>query len=425
MTYHFNEFTQDDCKPLLNEFIDNYTTLIDIEDGSSHELIQKYKAILDTLCSEFQEKTILKLFEELAYHEISLHYSYIIITRELHCLQNILIQHITKDNPNSVESFFTLFKKINNQVAFIFLHNYIKKLLSLNSIRINSISDLIDKKIIRHYESHLMWLNKLALFIQTKNISKLPQLDENRCDFGKWLNTQAKQLIHNNSKYNAIISLHSNLHNFSAKIQQHLQNNEFHILITYLEKCELLSLSIGTELALVDNIIMNKRVIKDELTGAMNRNGLHAVFQSQYELSLATGNSFVLALCDLDLFKNINDKYGHVAGDKILTLFVNTCKEYLRNSDITVRYGGEEFVLILPAINKNKAFEVIETIRKEFQNKYINFENQQIKATVSIGVVEINPEHYYKENFLNEYVNIADQKLYMAKKSGRNRVEAC
>ena len=323
-------------------------------------------------------------------------------------------------NINIIE-LFTLFGIINNHVAQIYLHEYIHTLISLNNIRISSLSDLVEKHIISHYESHLIWLTGLAQHIRDEKKENFVELDHKLCDFGIWLEGEAKQIIQNKS----IDNLHKSLHLFAKKIFSLIATNEHHILITYLEKCELISLSLGTELALVDNILMNKRITKDTLTGALNRYTLKDVFKSQYEISLATDSSFVLAMCDLDLFKNVNDTYGHIAGDKLLQSFVETVKKHIRSADVIVRYGGEEFVILFPAMNKKKGLEILDKIRLSFEESFILFDSQKIQTTVSIGMVEIKPDNEYKKSYVDEYIMIADQKLYRAKEGGRNRVEVC
>jgi len=428
MIYDFSQFFKNNNEFLLDEFIDKYTSHLHTEENNFSIFTEHYKNIFTTFSRPFELDDILNDFEKLAIHEVSLEHPYIIIINEVYGLKNLLISQMTNPeiNANStVFEFLELFNKITNKIAQIYLNEYIIKLLSINSIRINSIADLIDRNIIRHYESHLIWLTNLARSIKNTNNEIFPELDDKKCDFGRWLQGEAKQLIQNNSKLKAIDTLHMNLHLFGKKIQKHMQKDNYHILITYLEKCELLSLSIGTEIALVDNILMNKKITKDHLTGALNRNGLDSVFESQYELSLATNNSFVLAMCDLDYFKKVNDTYGHIAGDKMLKLFVEVAKKYIRNSDVIIRYGGEEFVIMLPAIEKAKGYDVLEKIRIEFEKSFLIFKEEEIRTTVSIGLLEIKPENYYKHNFINEYINIADQKLYIAKKNGRNRVEVC
>lgn len=425
MDYDFSEYFTADNEEILNEFIDKYTSLIDSTSSDNSEIIDIYKNILDTFSSEFEEDYILNIFESLAEHELVLKNPYAITINEIHCLKNLLIkQAIAIDSNKNIFNFYTLFDSINNKVADIYLKHYIEKLLNINSMRINSLSNIVDKNIIKHYEDHLLWLSELAKFIKSPQNNTIPKLNEHKCDFGMWLYANGKSTIQNDIKYNSIMSIHSELHIFASKIQKHINNNEQHILLTYLEKCELISLNIGTELALIDNVIMSTKVTKDVLTGAMSRNGLENIFHSQYELSFSTGNSFVLAMCDLDFFKSVNDTYGHIIGDKVLKHFVDVCKEFTRNSDIIIRYGGEEFILILPAIGKVNGYIVLEKIRKEFEKKLLLDNNQEISCTVSIGLIEVVPKERYRESYITEYIQRADQKLYSAKDGGRNRVEA-
>jgi len=200
-------------------------------------------------------------------------------------------------------------------------------------------------------------------------------------------------------------------------------NFDYDILLTYLEKCELLSLSIGTELALIDNTIVNQKATKDTLTGALGRQVLEQLFQNQYEISLATSSKFVLAMFDLDFFKKINDTYGHIAGDKVLQEFVTIIKSQIRSSDLIIRYGGEEFILILPAINSNDAYNVLEKIRHKFETFTLTFDDHTIATTVSIGMIEIEAKESYNNGLLEEYIQYADTKLYKAKQNGRNNIK--
>lgn len=426
MLYNFSEYFNGENNILLDDFFDQYTIDFDDEDDSVSILTGYYKSILDKFNLSFQEKDILELFKRLAKHQVQLNHPYIIMTNEMYCFKNLIINKMAEQKANSnICEFIFLFKKINDVVAHVYLESYIKELLSTNNIRINSISDLIDRNFIKHYEAHLIWLTQLAKSIQDKDEYGYPELNEKKCNFGKWLIDDAKSIIQNNSKHKSICNLHENLHIFGGKIQEYHGKEEYHILITYLEKCELLSLSIGTELALIDNILMNNRVTKDALTGAMNRHALESVFEGQYEISLATNNSFVLAMCDLDSFKNLNDTYGHVGGDEMLKMFVDTVKKHIRNSDVMIRYGGEEFIIILPAMDKEKGYEVLEKVRKKFEENFLIIDDKEVRTTVSMGLLEIKPDKYYKNNFLNEYIHRADQKLYAAKKAGRNRIEVC
>jgi len=425
MQYDFSKVLNTDGVA-LQDFIDSYTACVTIadEDDRIQKMLEYYKKIFKLFETEFESSDLTKIFRELALFKISNDIPYIIISNEIYSLKNLLISNIQGEDVNlDIINILTLFREINNQVAHIYLITYTDRLTSINAVRRNSLSDLVEKNIMQHYEAHLIWLTDLARHIKDRDKVNFPQLDEKICTFGKWLNGEAKQLIQNNSKYNALKKTHINLHLFAKKIFNILDKEEYHILITYLEKCELISLSIGTELALLDNILINKKFAKDSLTGALNRQALRSVFESQYELSHATSNPFILAMCDLDFFKDINDNYGHIAGDKLLSLFVTTVKRHIRNSDVIIRYGGEEFVIILPSIHKEKGYEVINKIRQSFEETVLTFDGQDIQATVSFGMMEIEPEYSFKKSFIDDYIMIVDKKLYTAKKMGRNRVE--
>lgn len=426
MKHDFSKFFKNN-KEELNDYIKQYTSylnILDENDNSIAHLKRYYYNIFDAFSNRFEEEKIFELFEELANYKISIDLPYIIINSELNSLKNILLTKMIKENTTSnIEELLSLFSSINNHIANIYLKKYISTLLSSNNVRISSLSDVLDKNIIGHYESHLIWLTDLAKCILNETKEDFPELNDKLCSFGLWLHDEAKQIIQNNSKFKSIDALHQNLHFFGRKINSYIGSNEYHLLITYLEKCELISLGIGTELALIDNILMNKKITKDPLTNSLNRQALKSVFESQYELSLATSNPFVLAMCDLDDFKHINDTHGHIVGDRMLKLFIDTVKQHLRNSDIVIRYGGEEFVIMLPAIKKDKGLKVVEEIRQSFQDTSLDLDGVSVKTTVSIGLIEINPEYTYKPNYLNEYISIADQKLYLAKKNGKNRIE--
>jgi diguanylate cyclase (GGDEF)-like protein len=126
------------------------------------------------------------------------------------------------------------------------------------------------------------------------------------------------------------------------------------------------------------------------------------------------GRPLSVLIADIDFFKKINDKYGHVIGDKILIGVAKVLKDCLRKADVIARYGGEEFVVMLPNTQLNRAKKVAERLRKSIeQDKFLS----KYKVTISIGLCEFEK----KDNF-NKIINKADKALYSAKNSGRNCV---
>jgi diguanylate cyclase (GGDEF)-like protein len=194
--------------------------------------------------------------------------------------------------------------------------------------------------------------------------------------------------------------------------------------MSYLEKCEFISLAIGTELALIDNRLLINESSKDKMTGALNRNSLEPIFVNQYELALATDTNFVFALCDLDHFKRLNDTHGHLAGDFVLKEFVQMAKNILRDSDIIVRYGGEEFVIILPNSDLLNGEKKLNQLRENFKNLCCTQSGEHLDVSVSIGATIVKPDQEIKKSEIDieTFIKDADEKLYAAKHGGRNRV---
>ena len=128
--------------------------------------------------------------------------------------------------------------------------------------------------------------------------------------------------------------------------------------------------------------------------------------------------AYSMILCDLDFFKKVNDENGHDAGDYILVNVAKILKGSVRSIDDVSRWGGEEFLIILPESGLEGAKKVGEKIRASIESSVFNFAGKELKITMSLGVVC----HSNKENNFEELIKIADEFLYKAKESGRNIV---
>jgi two-component system, cell cycle response regulator len=125
-----------------------------------------------------------------------------------------------------------------------------------------------------------------------------------------------------------------------------------------------------------------------------------------------------LLIFDLDFFKTVNDTYGHIVGDRVLLAISNTTKECLREGDIFIRYGGEEFLVVIPGASSSDLLQIAENIRHRIEDSTISHHSQTIRVTISLGGVSF-PEH--PANNIQTLIDTADKKLYQAKASGRNR----
>jgi diguanylate cyclase (GGDEF)-like protein len=160
----------------------------------------------------------------------------------------------------------------------------------------------------------------------------------------------------------------------------------------------------------------------DPLTGLMNRRYFDKRLLAEARRSRREHRQLTLAMLDIDFFKKINDNYGHPAGDECLRVFSQLLQTHIkRPSDVICRYGGEEFVVILPATEIDGATVLMERVRDALEQTVVEFEGEKIKMTVSIGVTaRVITSDDQKEGLLG----FADQLLYKAKQNGRNRVIA-
>lgn len=156
----------------------------------------------------------------------------------------------------------------------------------------------------------------------------------------------------------------------------------------------------------------------DPLTQLKNRRGFHDYYNEMVK-PMMKEKDVTLIMCDIDFFKKVNDTYGHNAGDAVLVMVSDVLKRNVNGYGQVVRWGGEEFVLVLEGCKEAKAVEIAEGIRKEVEQTTCVFEQQVIKVTMSFGVKQTD-----KEKELVENVEEADARLYKAKQSGRNQVVA-
>ena len=157
---------------------------------------------------------------------------------------------------------------------------------------------------------------------------------------------------------------------------------------------------------------------EDALTGALNRRGLDQTLTREIARSQRLDTKLSLSMVDLDYFKKVNDEFGHEAGDQMLVHFASLIKSVLRKSDALVRYGGEEFTLILPDTDSRGAHFVLARLQQLMSKSPLVFEGRQINTTFSAGVATLRGE----ENG-HALLRRADEALYAAKNSGRNAIK--
>ena len=169
------------------------------------------------------------------------------------------------------------------------------------------------------------------------------------------------------------------------------------------------------------NKVVNELAITDTLTKVYNRNHFYQIL-NKLILNFKRRRKeqhikHSVTILDIDFFKKVNDKYGHLAGDFILKEFCNIIKKNIREDDLLARYGGEEFVILFKECNKNEALNKLNKVLDIIRKFIFNFEDKEIQITFSGGLAEIKID-----DIVDDILERADKNLYIAKKNGRNQI---
>ena len=270
--------------------------------------------------------------------------------------------------------------------------------------------------------NHSQWIKVLhrTLICNVSPESKdLSDDAHHMCNFGKWYYSQSASEFMDDASFAEVGSLHIEVHNkarellkdklsgkdISTEAYEDFNNtaNDFRVAVQDLQFS-----------------LISKVCAVDHLTGVWNRHAMSYMIAKEHERVRRTGNSCALAIMDFDDFKIINDKHGHIAGDKVLKTAVNFFVKSLRKYDIIFRYGGDEFLLLLPDTSIERASSLLERLALELKGKHVNIdENNKINISVSIGLSTMDGQSNH-----NEVIKLADHALIEAKSDGRGCVRA-
>jgi diguanylate cyclase len=197
-----------------------------------------------------------------------------------------------------------------------------------------------------------------------------------------------------------------------AHIEAIRSHDELQISRTEMQAAEARIQELQTELTQ-----MSELVREDQLTGSLNRRGLDEVLEREMERAARRQSSLCIAMLDLDDFKKLNDTHGHSAGDEALIHLVRVVKDTLRAMDVIARFGGEEFMIVLPDTAPSEAAQIVTRVQRELTKRIFMHNNERLLITFSAGVAM-----YAAEESQPNLIKRADEALYKAKKAGKNRV---
>lgn len=391
----------------------------------SHAITEHKKLLLEMLLS-LTDDEIERNTKALVQFTIEYEISYLFLYSELVTIARKLLGSLAeKKDFENISAINRYFAEHEERVTSLYLDKFLKQLSLKNELRLSHIAIMPDKKFLVHYERHIAWILNLILYIQQNDQNDVhPELDPSRCDFGKWLHNATTSYLISTSHFKVIEKLHANLHDLAANVVNYCKSGEFHpaTLIHLMQRIDYYSLEIGNEIAFLNEI---EESAKDPLTHLLTRRLFDKIMMNKLDISKATGREFSLMMCDLDHFKSINDTYGHVIGDTVLKHFSNTLQQMLRKSDYLFRFGGEEFMILLPATSKEEALAIAQEVCDSIAASEVIFEETMLHYTVSIGVISVLMENnmIIHQDTIDGFVTQVDEKLYLAKERGRNRVE--
>jgi diguanylate cyclase (GGDEF)-like protein len=200
--------------------------------------------------------------------------------------------------------------------------------------------------------------------------------------------------------------------NIESAAPQKLTEDDVNLLITFA----------GQVVVAIENARLYSEVqrlaIVDELTGLYNRRGFFEIGKREWERAYRLNRTLAVLFIDVDHFKRFNDAYSYAVGDQVLRLLAGSLRANLRDIDLIGRYGGEEFVVIMPEVDEQTSLIVAERIRHQIEIMETRTEKGSIRVTVSIGVCSKKSEFLTLDQLLDK----AGQALHLAKNQGRNCV---
>lgn len=169
----------------------------------------------------------------------------------------------------------------------------------------------------------------------------------------------------------------------------------------------------------INNARLYEMATTDMMTHLKIHHFFHAALDEEFERAMHYNRPLALIMADLDHFKQVNDAFGHTAGDTVLMKVAQIIKDNIRLMDIAARYGGEEFAIILPKTDMTDALIVAERIRENIEREFFHHEDLEIKVSISIGLSVLDHD---RDTGKGDLIERADRALYMSKNGGRNQV---
>ncbi len=273
----------------------------------------------------------------------------------------------------------------------------------------------------RALANHIQWLralNRSLVCGLPPNPDDLAEDAHRRCLFGLWYHGRPNALLCEKEEFALLGELHQGMHRLACELLLDGSQGRTVDAEVY-DAFSQVSIQFMTVLREFQHLVIDQVCTVDQLTGAWNRYAMSLRLLEELSRVQRTGQHCTLGLMDLDYFKEVNDRHGHVVGDAALQALVRFVKARLRSYDGLFRFGGEEFLLCLPDTGLEEAEALLNRIREEMAAQAFEVVGGvQLHLTASFGVAELDPGEC-----LEASIERVDRALFVAKAEGRNRVK--
>jgi len=267
---------------------------------------------------------------------------------------------------------------------------------------------------------HREWIRKLntAVISREKLTDKSFIAEESHlhCKFGKWIKRLLSDETFQQGPFLKIDQLHQEIHSSAREVIEAIEHDPLNLVNKYKKFTAIQKIFFDEVLLIFEFSVINKHQF-DITTKLMNRRTVDTVLSHEHHLMQRNGDAnCCIVMADIDKFKNINDEYGHDVGDKVLEHPASILNESLRRHDTVARFGGEEFLFVLPDMDIADAGKIIERIRIKLSVSSIDHLGKNIGVTASFGITQLCQTLDIKDS-----IKRADVALYQAKSWGRNK----
>lgn len=269
----------------------------------------------------------------------------------------------------------------------------------------------------RALSSHMDWLRNWYSTILNWSETPVPPVARESCGFAPWLTGASASLIGGFAGFAVLGELHDEVHDTADRITARAASGQTITTSDY-EAMMALVLAFGTAAQNLEREVWRTLATVDPLTGLGNRQTMMTQLIGERDRAIRLNQPCCVGLADVDHFKKINDKYGHGTGDRVLRAVAECLRGAVRPYDILYRYGGEEFLVCLPAATLEAGAQVLERMRLAVEHlKVEDKAGKPVRVTATFGLTILSADLSVEES-----LERADNALYDGKRAGRNRV---